>query len=149
MANAGGRCYTPLVGSVSISIMRISVLQHILISITVIFILFPQPAYLGSSKVLELTSESLPKVLGGPKQQPKIVELDDDDMPLLDVPSAKYWVILIYASWSVASRNFEAVLAQLSLQYDGDKVKFGTFTRKNSTWCQINQMLTNLSPRQN
>ncbi|CAO3674722.1 unnamed protein product [Umbelopsis vinacea] len=90
-----------------------------------IFILFPQPAYLGSSKVLELTSESLPKVLGGPKQQPKIVELDDDDMPLLDVPSAKYWVILIYASWSVASRNFEAVLAQLSLQYDGDKVKFG------------------------
>jgi len=45
--------------------------------------------------------------------------------PLLDVPKARYWVVLIYASWSVASRNFEAVLAQLSLQYDGEKVKFG------------------------
>lgn len=93
--------------------------------VTVIFMLFPQPPYLGSSKVIELTSESLPKVLGGIQHQPKIVELDDDDQPLLDVPKARYWVVLIYASWSVASRNFEAVLAQLSLQYDGEKVKFG------------------------
>jgi hypothetical protein len=44
---------------------------------------------------------------------------------LVDVPMAKYWVLLIYANWSVASRNFEAVMAGLSLQYDGPNVKFG------------------------
>lgn len=55
----------------------------------------------------------------------KIVELDEDEQPLVDVPMAKYWVILIYANWSVASRNFEAVLAGLSLRYDGPNVKFG------------------------
>ncbi|KAH8553622.1 hypothetical protein BGW37DRAFT_266320 [Umbelopsis sp. PMI_123] len=92
---------------------------------TVVFMLLPQPPYLGSSKVLELTLESANKILGTANQQPKIVELDDDDQPLVDVPHAKYWVILVYANWSVASRNFEAVLAQLSLKYDGKKVKFG------------------------
>ncbi|KAI8584632.1 hypothetical protein K450DRAFT_217220 [Umbelopsis ramanniana AG] len=90
-----------------------------------IFMLLPQPPYLGSSKVLELTLDSANKILRTADEQPKIVELDDDDEPLLDVPKAQYWVVLVYANWSVASRNFEAVLAQLSLKYDGKNVKFG------------------------
>lgn len=90
-----------------------------------IFVLFPQPPYQGTTKAVELSSSSLSKVLENKQANAKIVELDEDEQPLVDVPMAKYWVILIYANWSVASRNFEAVLAGLSLRYDGPNVKFG------------------------
>jgi hypothetical protein len=125
MAKRGGRSYMESVGRVSIDKATFVEFMEILTFHTVVFMLLPQPPYLGSSKVLELTLESANKILGTANQQPKIVELDDDDQPLVDVPHAKYWVILVYANWSVASRNFEAVLAQLSLKYDGKKVKFG------------------------
>ncbi|KAG2172867.1 hypothetical protein INT43_000217, partial [Umbelopsis isabellina] len=90
-----------------------------------IFVLFPQPPYQGTTKAVELSSSSLTKVLENKQANAKIVELDEDEQPLVDVPMAKYWVILLYANWSVASRNFEAVLAGLSLRYDGPNIKFG------------------------
>ena len=69
---------------------------------------------------------------------PRIVELDDNGEPKeeegkekedkkekkLDL-DAKYWIIMLYANWSVACLNFEAVLAKLSIQYDVPHLKFG------------------------
>ncbi|KAI9274841.1 hypothetical protein BDA99DRAFT_498727 [Phascolomyces articulosus] len=37
----------------------------------------------------------------------------------------RYWVVMLYANWSLACLNFEAVLAKLSLQYSADHIKFG------------------------
>lgn len=133
-AKNGGWCCTLLAGLVrSMHIFSTFILA--LVSCTkytlyylVIFVLFPQPPYQGTTKAVELSSSSLSKVLENKQANAKIVELDEDEQPLVDVPMAKYWVILIYANWSVASRNFEAVLAGLSLRYDGPNVKFGEFT---------------------
>jgi hypothetical protein len=52
---------------------------------------------------------------------PRITEIEDDD----DNSNAKYWVVMLYANWSVSCLNFEAVLAKLSLKYDASHLKFG------------------------
>lgn len=45
-------------------------------------------------------------------------------------PDPKYWIVMLYANWSVACLNFEAVLAKLSVQYDVPHLKFGKHYRK-------------------
>ncbi|KAG2223631.1 hypothetical protein INT45_009990 [Circinella minor] len=37
----------------------------------------------------------------------------------------RYWIVMLYANWSLACLNFEAVLAKLSLEYSADHIKFG------------------------
>ncbi|KAI8364383.1 hypothetical protein BD560DRAFT_373117 [Blakeslea trispora] len=61
---------------------------------------------------------------------PRITEIVSEDeqhvqpqkQPAFD---AKYWVVMLYANWSVACLNFEAVLARLSIKYDAPHLKFG------------------------
>lgn len=48
----------------------------------------------------------------------KITEINPDD-------DTKYWIVMLYANWSVACLNFEAVFAKLSLEYkDVPHLKF-------------------------
>ena len=39
----------------------------------------------------------------------------------------RYWIVMLYANWSLACLNFEAVLAKLSLEYSADHIKFGKY----------------------
>lgn len=111
---------------------------------------FPQPWYRGPTKIYELndaafrdkvllkkptsssstsTTTSIDDIKG-----PRIVELDesatdkdvkkDDKKKKLDL-DAKYWIVMLYANWSVTCLNFEPVLAKLSIQYDVPHLKFG------------------------
>ncbi|KAG1459103.1 hypothetical protein G6F56_006238 [Rhizopus delemar] len=73
--------------------------------------IFPQPRYQGPTKVVELTMSTFQeKVL----KKAKIQEVSDD-----------YWVVMLYANWSLACLNFEAVLAKLSMDYSDKHVQFG------------------------
>lgn len=72
--------------------------------------LFPQPWYQGPTKIVELSQEDLHTKVKGSKNKK---------------PSSKYWVVMLYANWSLACLNFEAVLAKLSLKYSADHIKFG------------------------
>ncbi|OBZ82179.1 Thioredoxin-related transmembrane protein 2-B [Choanephora cucurbitarum] len=60
---------------------------------------------------------------------PRITEIvDEDEKPQQQKQQsfdAKYWVVMLYANWSVACLNFEAVLAKLSIKYDVPHLKFG------------------------
>jgi hypothetical protein len=63
---------------------------------------------------------------------PRITEIDDtkqtsstDNKSKADLGDAKYWIVMLYANWSVACLNFEAVLAKLSVKYDVPHLKFG------------------------
>lgn len=84
--------------------------------------LFPQPWYQGPSKITELSEDMFreqvqrKKTNGKGKQKP-----------------VKYWVVMLYAHWSVACLNFEAVLAKLSLEYTAEHVKFGRLAREKET----------------
>ncbi|KAI9321739.1 hypothetical protein BX666DRAFT_1905203 [Dichotomocladium elegans] len=69
----------------------------------------PQPWYRGPTKIVELSDETLKKDVQR-KHQGK--------------PN-QYWVVMIYANWSLACLNFEAVLAKLSLKYDAPHLHFG------------------------
>ncbi|KAI9246613.1 thioredoxin-like protein [Sporodiniella umbellata] len=72
--------------------------------------LFPQPRYQGPTEVSELNLTGFQeKVL----KKAKIQEIVDD-----------YWVVMLYANWSVSCLNFEAVLAKLSIEYKGH-IHFG------------------------
>lgn len=64
---------------------------------------------------------------------PRITEIDDDekntkeekkDKKKIDL-DAKYWIVMLYANWSVTCLNFEPVLAKLSIEYDVPHLKFG------------------------
>ncbi|CAO3596540.1 unnamed protein product [Absidia cylindrospora] len=110
--------------------------------------LFPQPWYQGPTKLVELTETTFrQRVCAKEKSSssrptspststttttsttipasdingPKITEIGDDE----DNNKIKYWVVMLYANWSVACLNFEAVLAKLSLQYDASHIRFG------------------------
>ncbi|KAI8985885.1 thioredoxin-like protein [Pilobolus umbonatus] len=88
--------------------------------------LFPQPWYKGPTKIFELTEAAFKdKVLKSKSRfgSAKITELSSDDESAKDDP--KYWIVMLYANWSVACLNFEAVLAKLSMQYDAPHIKFG------------------------
>ncbi|KAI8331505.1 hypothetical protein BC941DRAFT_438567 [Chlamydoabsidia padenii] len=95
--------------------------------------LFPQPWYRGPTKLIELTESSFrAKVCPANKKKPtptipitdikgpRITEITQDDSTMV-----KYWVVMLYANWSVSCLNFEAVLAKLSLKYDASHLKFG------------------------
>lgn len=61
---------------------------------------------------------------------PRITEIDDEKVieekkKESNMPDPKYWIVMLYANWSVACLNFEAVLAKLSVQYDVPHLKFG------------------------
>ncbi|KAI8973680.1 hypothetical protein BDF20DRAFT_666348 [Mycotypha africana] len=66
---------------------------------------------------------------------PRITEIEDESLTnkphkvqekkASDDIDPKYWVVLLYASWSVSCLNFEAVLAKLSIKYDVPHLKFG------------------------
>ncbi|ORY89997.1 hypothetical protein BCR43DRAFT_499827 [Syncephalastrum racemosum] len=80
--------------------------------------LFPQPWYQGPTKIIELSeSDFISKVTKKPKSKERIVEVNEE--------GPKYWVIMLYANWSVACLNFEAVLANLSLKYSTEHLQFG------------------------
>lgn len=72
--------------------------------------LFPQPWYQGPTKITELSQDELFNKVKGSKDKK---------------PASKYWVVMLYANWSLACLNFEAVLAKLSLKYSADHIKFG------------------------
>ncbi|SAM05404.1 hypothetical protein [Absidia glauca] len=114
--------------------------------------LFPQPWYQGPTNLVELSetmfrakvcpvkkkyvSSSPPSTTTSPSTstttrstspihdttRPRITELGSQDS---EDQKAKYWVVMLYANWSVACLNFEAVLAKLSLRYDAEHIKFG------------------------
>lgn len=107
---------------------------------------FPQPWYRGPTKLAELTETSFrAKVCPIKKKSsasstpststttatmpasdikgPRITEIKDDEDD--SNHNAKYWVVMLYANWSVSCLNFEAVLAKLSLKYDASHLKFG------------------------
>ncbi|GAN05211.1 conserved hypothetical protein [Mucor ambiguus] len=114
--------------------------------------IFPQPWYRGPTKIYELNEAAFrDKVLHTVKSKPssssstaststlpideikgpRITEIDENEEPKdkgdgkklnLD---AKYWIVMLYANWSVACLNFEAVLAKLSIEYDVPHLKFG------------------------
>ncbi|KAK4515414.1 Carbon-nitrogen hydrolase [Mucor velutinosus] len=114
--------------------------------------IFPQPWYRGPTKIYELNEAAFrDKVLHTAKSKPssssstaststlpideikgpRITEIDEHEEPKekkeqkkLDL-DAKYWIVMLYANWSVACLNFEAVLAKLSIQYDVPHLKFG------------------------
>ncbi|KAI8090291.1 uncharacterized protein B0P05DRAFT_530172 [Gilbertella persicaria] len=114
-----------------------------------LFTIFPQPWYSGPTKIYELNATAFrEKVLRGSGKSPKpsfssstsssstmpvddikgprISEIDNMDLSNKKVePEAKYWIVMLYANWSVSCLNFEAVLAKLSLQYDVPHLKFG------------------------
>ncbi|KAI8078690.1 uncharacterized protein BX664DRAFT_342490 [Halteromyces radiatus] len=109
--------------------------------------IFPQPWYRGPTKLIELTESSFRNKVCPVKKKPtssssstttsspssttstvpineikgpRITEIDDDNNN-----NVKYWVVMLYANWSISCLNFEAVLAKLSLQYDASHIKFG------------------------
>lgn len=108
---------------------------------------FPQPWYRGPTKIYELndaafrdkvllkkstsTTTSIDEIKG-----PRIVEIDEtkekepkkSEKKKLDL-DAKYWIVMLYANWSVTCLNFEPVLAKLSIQYDVPHLKFGKRVR--------------------
>ncbi|KAG0762023.1 hypothetical protein G6F57_006518 [Rhizopus arrhizus] len=82
--------------------------------------LFPQPWYRGPTKVIELTGSTFRErvLLKQAKSTPKIQEVNEDEEEI------KYWVVMLYANWSVACLNFESVLAKLSVEYSAPHIKF-------------------------
>ncbi|KAL0090600.1 hypothetical protein J3Q64DRAFT_1806974 [Phycomyces blakesleeanus] len=107
---------------------------------------FPQPWYQGPTKIIELSENMLREKVLKPKKNkgkspaysdvddikgPRIIELKSDDeeveVEAADrvTPTSKYWVVMLYANWSVSCLNFEGVLAKLSLDYDCKHIKFG------------------------
>ncbi|KAI9023027.1 hypothetical protein CLU79DRAFT_791911 [Phycomyces nitens] len=104
---------------------------------------FPQPWYQGPTKIIELSENMLrERVLKSKKNKgkspaysdvddikgPRITELKSDDEEEVEetpTPASKYWIVMLYANWSVSCLNFEGVLAKLSLEYDCNHIKFG------------------------
>ncbi|KAI9485595.1 MAG: hypothetical protein EXX96DRAFT_598386 [Benjaminiella poitrasii] len=111
--------------------------------------LLPQPWYRGPTKIYELNEAAFrDRVLKSASKTPKsstssssssstvpveeirgprITEITEDKEKdkKTDVEAVKYWIVMLYANWSVACLNFEAVLAKLSIQYDVPHLKFG------------------------
>ncbi|GAA5810457.1 hypothetical protein MFLAVUS_003878 [Mucor flavus] len=102
---------------------------------------FPQPWYRGPTKIFELNEAAfrdkvqLKKPTTVPVDEikgPRITELDANEKevkkpaetkkPEID---SKYWIVMLYANWSVTCLNFEPVLAKLSIEYDLPHLKFG------------------------
>lgn len=127
---------------------------HLLIAaIIVLSSVFPQPWYRGPTKIYELneaafrdkvlltTAKSKPTSLSASSSTststmpiseikgPRITEIDEKTEEIKEKKEtnldAKYWIVMLYANWSVACLNFEAVLAKLSIQYDIPHLKFG------------------------
>lgn len=106
---------------------------------------FPQPWYRGPTKIFELNDAAfrdkvlLKKPATVPVDEikgPRITEIDDEVVETKGKKktqekkpevSAKYWVVMLYANWSVTCLNFEPVLAKLSIKYDLPHLKFGKF----------------------
>lgn len=116
--------------------------------------LLPQPWYQGPTNLVELSetmfrakvcpdkkkyvSSSPPSTTTSPSSStttrstspihdingPRITELNNQGS---EDHKVKYWVVMLYANWSVACLNFEAVLAKLSLRYDAGHIKFGKY----------------------
>ncbi|KAI8372987.1 uncharacterized protein BYT42DRAFT_578787 [Radiomyces spectabilis] len=103
--------------------------------------LFPQPWYQGPTKIIELTESAFRQRVLKPSKKssakntmpiediegPRITEVHSDSAEESSASSAsvKYWVVMLYANWSVSCLNFEGILAHLSLQYTRDHMKFG------------------------
>ncbi|KAI7902615.1 uncharacterized protein BX663DRAFT_509870 [Cokeromyces recurvatus] len=108
--------------------------------------IFPQPWYRGPTKIYELNEAAFrDKVLKSnttksPKPSskstvpvedikgPRITEITEEEDKKEEEKTedeVKYWIVMLYANWSVSCLNFEAVLAKLSIQYDVPHLKFG------------------------
>lgn len=70
--------------------------------------------------MIELTESTFRErvLLKQAKSTPKIQEVNEDEEEI------KYWVVMLYANWSVACLNFESVLAKLSVEYSAPHIKF-------------------------
>jgi hypothetical protein len=98
---------------------------------------FPQPWYRGPTKIFELNDAAfrdrvlLKKPVTVPVDEikgPRITEIDEVEEKKEDKKpevNAKYWIVMLYANWSVTCLNFEPVLAKLSIKYDLPHLKFG------------------------
>jgi hypothetical protein len=114
-------------------------------SFIVLSTIFPQPWYRGPTKIFELNDTAFKeKVLLKKQQQqttiddikgPRITEIIDDknddkkEKKKVELDS-KYWIVMLYANWSVTCLNFEPVLAKLSIEYDLPHLKFGKGKKK-------------------
>ncbi|KAI9484443.1 hypothetical protein BDB00DRAFT_855745 [Zychaea mexicana] len=104
--------------------------------------LFPQPWYQGPTKIAELSETKFREEVQRKRlaDGPRITEVTSESEEGPSTTTAtkrkdkgkgkagqytKYWVVMLYANWSLACLNFEAVLAKLSLQYSADHIKFG------------------------
>lgn len=101
--------------------------------ILVLSTVIPQPWYRGPTKIFELNDAAFrDKVLLKKPESvpvddmkgPRITEIKDTEEKKPDV-NAKYWIVMLYANWSVTCLNFEPVLAKLSIKYDLPHLKFG------------------------
>ncbi|KAI9362162.1 thioredoxin-like protein [Pilaira anomala] len=97
---------------------------------------FPQPWYRGPTKIFELNEAAfrdkvqLKKSTTVPVEDvkgPRITEVEDENEKDTKKPEidSKYWIVMLYANWSVTCLNFEPVLAKLSIEYDLPQLKFG------------------------
>ncbi|KAF7724123.1 Thioredoxin- transmembrane protein 2 [Apophysomyces ossiformis] len=100
--------------------------------------LYPQPWYRGPSNIVELSEDSFrSKVLRKRRGKsarkideikgPRIVEVKSDEETTTEDEAdngPKYWIVMLYANWSVSCLNFEGVLAKLSIKYHADHIKF-------------------------
>ncbi|KAI7885463.1 thioredoxin-like protein [Mucor mucedo] len=93
----------------------------------------PQPWYRGPTKIFELNDTAFRDkvLLKKPEgvsvddiKGPRITEISETDEKKPEV-NAKYWIVMLYANWSVTCLNFEPVLAKLSIKYDLPHLKFG------------------------
>ncbi|ORY41110.1 hypothetical protein BCR35DRAFT_311377 [Leucosporidium creatinivorum] len=126
----------------------------------VISFVYPQPPYLGPSKLTELTSEDFDEQISivppattfsssttsaEATSAPKIVELPSEAelaaaYNVRRRESTKYSVVLFHADWSKRSRELEITLSRLSWIYDSPTLSFHLITPDNapSTFYDLN-----------
>ncbi|KAG0172718.1 Thioredoxin- transmembrane protein 2 [Apophysomyces sp. BC1034] len=97
---------------------------------------YPQPWYRGPTNIIELSEQAfktkvLRKKRGSARKideikGPRIVEVKSDEETAEEDEEIgpKYWIVMLYANWSVSCLNFEGVLAKLSIKYHVDHIKF-------------------------
>ncbi|CAG8675879.1 5733_t:CDS:2, partial [Ambispora leptoticha] len=95
----------------------------------VLFSILPQPSYQGPSKIIELSGDHLYEIERNQFETSKIVELASSSEQINDKKKNaihdQYWIVLFYAMWSPACRNFEVTLAKTSLKYATENIHFG------------------------
>ncbi|KAL1917998.1 uncharacterized protein VTP21DRAFT_3264 [Calcarisporiella thermophila] len=87
------------------------ILLSLALAYILVFAIIPQPPYRGPTNVVELTGEDF----AGISTPKKLETVEEENVK---------WIVLMYATWNAACRNFEPVVARTSLKYT-KSVKFG------------------------